>query len=166
LRKPAKYVLDLSNVAGVGFRDAEILDQLQNGIRIDRFDGNRVAKYIIDSDLGVLSSAVSGAELMSRFADAHDSYSVNPAMVSRNSCNSYADLGKAGAGSSRLGKTWAHITELSNGNPALRTGFHCSNPRSSFTSTLVSISVARIFALHFSVALEIRYASWLSVVFG
>ena len=120
-------MFDLAYVAGVGLRDAEVLDQFQYGIRIDRFHSNRVAKYIIDSDLGVLSSAVSGAELMSRFADAHDSYSVNPAMIpAAEFLQLVRGLGQGSRRQFQAGEDLGVFNGFSNGNPALRTGFHCS----------------------------------------
>ena len=70
--RQAKCTLNLAYVAGVGLTDAQIPNQFQYGIRIDRFHRHGVSRYTVERDLSVLGRTHPYAELISRLGNIHD----------------------------------------------------------------------------------------------
>src|SRR5271157_6438508 len=72
MSRQAKCTVNLAYVAGVGLTDAQLPNQFQYGIRIDRFHSHGVSRYTVERDLSILGRTHPDAELISRLGNIHD----------------------------------------------------------------------------------------------
>ncbi len=68
MQHTAKQSLNLSDVTGVRLIDAQLSNQLQYRIGIDRLNSNRVPRHTVDDDLSVFGRTCANAELIAGLA--------------------------------------------------------------------------------------------------